>query len=242
MPPLRRLLVAPGHEVAPGGGAREAVVDGRAHVVDLVGPGKPARALDGLEPDAAHLRLHLAMAVGPHAAARAVAQRLRALHRAREPGRVEDALAAHVATEDRLLDRGLDECDRLHHAGTALRLRWIRSFARRAAADASEAYPSAPTLSAYSCVTGAPPTITITSSRIPAFSSALMFALNIGIVVVRKAEKPTMSGLCSCTISTNVSGATLTPRSWTVKPAPSSMMLTRFLPMSWTSPLTVPIT
>ena len=31
----------------------------------------------------------------------------------------------------------------------------------------------------------------------PAFSSALMFALNIGIVVVRNAEKPTMSGLCS---------------------------------------------
>ena len=40
-----------------------------------------------------------------------------------------------------------------------------------------------------------------------------MFALNIGIVVVRKAEKPTMSGWCSSTFATNVSGATLTPRS-----------------------------
>ena len=69
-----------------------------------------------------------------------------------------------------------------------------------------------------------------------------MLALNIGIVVVRKAEKPTMSGSCFTTSSTNRSGATLTPRSWTVKPAPSSMMLTRFLPMSCTSPLTVPIT
>ena len=84
--------------------------------------------------------------------------------------------------------------------------------------------------------------MTITSSRMPAFSSALMFALNIGIVVVRKAENPTMSGLCSTIASMNFSGATLTPRSWTVKPAPSSMMLTRFLPMSWTSPLTVPMT
>ena len=68
-----------------------------------------------------------------------------------------------------------------------------------------------------------------------------MLALNIGIVVVRNAEKPTMSGWCSSIASTNFSGGTCTPRSITSKPAPSSMMLTRFLPMSWTSPLTVPI-
>jgi hypothetical protein len=68
-----------------------------------------------------------------------------------------------------------------------------------------------------------------------------MLALNIGIVVVRKAENPTMSGLCSLIADTNFSGATWTPRSITSKPAPSSMMLTRFLPMSCTSPLTVPI-
>ena len=68
-----------------------------------------------------------------------------------------------------------------------------------------------------------------------------MFALNIGMVVVRKAENPTMSGLCSSICSMNFSGATFTPRSITWKPAPSSMMLQRFLPMSWTSPLTVPI-
>ncbi|MEA2320716.1 MAG: hypothetical protein QOD81_566, partial [Solirubrobacteraceae bacterium] len=37
-------------------------------------------------------------------------------------------------------------------------------------------YPSAPTASAYYWVTGAPPTMTITSSRMPAFSSALKFA------------------------------------------------------------------
>jgi hypothetical protein len=68
-----------------------------------------------------------------------------------------------------------------------------------------------------------------------------MFALNIGIVVVRNAEKPTTSGWTRSISSTNFSGATLTPRSTTVKPAPSSMMLQRFLPMSWTSPLTVPM-
>src|SRR5207253_2877181 len=144
----------------------------RPQVVDLVRPGQPARPLDRLEPHAAHLGLHLAVPVGPHPAARTVAKRLRALHRTDQAGRVEDALAAHVAAEDRLLHRRLDQRDRLHHAGTAARLRWIRSFASRTAAEASAAYPSAPTLSAYSCVTGAPPTITITSSRIPAFSSA----------------------------------------------------------------------
>ena len=68
-----------------------------------------------------------------------------------------------------------------------------------------------------------------------------MFTLNIGIVVVRNAEKPTTSGLCSLIASMNVSGAICTPRSMTSKPAPSSMMSTRFLPMSCTSPLTVPI-
>ena len=68
-----------------------------------------------------------------------------------------------------------------------------------------------------------------------------MLALNIGIVVVRNAEKPTTSGECSLICSTKRSGGTLTPRSMTSKPAPSSMMLQRFLPMSCTSPLTVPI-
>ena len=38
-----------------------------------------------------------------------------------------------------------------------------------------------------------------------------MFALNIGIVVVRNAEKPTMSGWCS-SIARRLSGATFTPR------------------------------
>src|ERR1700737_2362527 len=59
-----------------------------------------------------------------------------------------------------------------------------------------------------------------------------MLTLNIGIVVVRKAEKPTICGLLVRTASTNFSGGQLTPRSTTSKPAPSSMMMTRFFPMS----------
>src|SRR5215472_8008143 len=128
------------------------------------------------------------------------------------------------------------------HADATARRRWRSSLARTTAADASAAYPSAPTTLAYSWVTGAPPTMTMTRSRMPAFSSALMFALNIGIVVVKNAEKPTMSGSCSRMASRNFSGATCTPRSITSKPAPSNMMFTRFLPMSCTSPLTVPMT
>jgi hypothetical protein len=68
-----------------------------------------------------------------------------------------------------------------------------------------------------------------------------MFALNIGIVVVKNAENPTMSGECSSIAATNFSGATCTPRSITSNPAPSNMMFTKFFPMSCTSPLTVPI-
>src|SRR5205823_3084541 len=100
IPALRRLLVAARVQVDPRRGSLEAVVDGRADVVDLVRPREAARALDGLDPDAAHLGLHLAVPVGADAAAGAVAERLGAFHRAGEAGRVQDALAAHVAAED----------------------------------------------------------------------------------------------------------------------------------------------
>ena len=45
-----------------------------------------------------------------------------------------------------------------------------------------------------------------------------MFALNIGIVVVRNAENPTMSGWCSRTASTNLSGRDLHPEIDDVEP------------------------
>ena len=51
--------------------------------------------------------LHLAMAVGAHAAAGTVAQLLRAVHRAGHAGRAQHALAAHLAVEQQALDRAL---------------------------------------------------------------------------------------------------------------------------------------
>ena len=80
------------------------------------------------------------MAVGTHAAARPVAELFRAVHRAREAGRVQHALAAHLAAEDRLLERGLDDGEGSHYAGTAAaRFFAISSLARRTALDASAA-------------------------------------------------------------------------------------------------------
>src|SRR5438093_1440300 len=140
MPALRRLLVALRHVVAPRRRAPEAVVDGRPEVVDLLRPRQLLRALDCFQPDAAHLRLDLAAAVRPDTAARAVPQRLGAVHRARQPGRVEDALAAHLAAEDRPLDSFLDQSQDAHHAtAAASRARAIRSLASRTAVEASAA-------------------------------------------------------------------------------------------------------
>ena len=63
-----------------------------------------------------------------------------------------------------------------------------------------------------------------------------------GIVVVSSADMPRMSGLCCSSAAMNLSASVLMPRSKTSKPAPSSIIPTRFLPMSWMSPLTVPMT
>src|SRR3954447_22870524 len=63
-PPRRGRLVAAGHEVAPRRRALQAVVDGRAQVVDVRAPhGELLGAVVGLHPHAPHLRLHLAVAV-----------------------------------------------------------------------------------------------------------------------------------------------------------------------------------
>src|SRR3954471_25000056 len=86
MPPLRRPAVALGEEVDPRGGDLEAVVDGRAKVVDLVRPRWVRCAFHGLDPDAAHLGLDLAVAVGADAAAGAVAEGVGAGHGAGHAG------------------------------------------------------------------------------------------------------------------------------------------------------------
>src|SRR5215210_1816463 len=115
LPAGRRALVAAGDRIAPGRRPVQAVVDGRAQLVDVRAPDRQALgALVGLEPHAPHLRLDLAGPVGAHAAARAVAQRLRARHWARHAGVVQDALAAHLAVPDRPLDRVLDGLEQGH--------------------------------------------------------------------------------------------------------------------------------
>ena len=63
-----------------------------------------------------------------------------------------------------------------------------------------------------------------------------------GIVVVSSADIPRMSGLCSSSAARYLLTSVLIPRSTTSKPAPSIIIATKFLPMSWMSPLTVPIT
>src|SRR5919112_4663733 len=122
LPAGRRVLVAPGERVAPRRRPVQAVVDGRAQAMDVRAPhGQALGALVGLEPHAAHLGLDLAGAVGPHAAARTVAQRLRARHRARHAGVVQHALPAHPAVPDGPLDRVLDGLEQAHAATRARR-------------------------------------------------------------------------------------------------------------------------
>ena len=76
---------------------------------DPVALAHPARAFPGLHPDTAHLRLDLAMPVGAHPAAGAVAHLLGTVHRAGHAGRAEHALAAHLAVEQQALDVALDQ-------------------------------------------------------------------------------------------------------------------------------------
>src|SRR5262245_1623074 len=136
-PSGRGLLVPAAQEVAPRRRALEAVVDRRAQVVDVVAPDRePVGARVGLHPDAPHLGLDLAVAVRAHAAARAVAQRLGARHRAGEAGVVQDALPAHPAVPDRALDRVLEGLEQAH-AGTRARRSSMSALAFFTAEDAS---------------------------------------------------------------------------------------------------------
>src|SRR5581483_4567713 len=73
-------------------------------------------AVPALHPDAFHLRLHLAMAVGTNAAAGTVAQGLRTVHRAGHAGRGEGALPAHLAIEQQALGALLQDLERLLQA------------------------------------------------------------------------------------------------------------------------------
>ena len=97
-------------------------------------------------------------------------------------------------------------------------------------------------LSHNSWFNGAPPTLIFTLSRIPASWAAFTTSAMTGMVVVSRAEQPMMPALCSIAAWTKAWGSTSTPRSTTSMPLPSTIIFTRFLPMSCRSPLTVPST
>ena len=63
-----------------------------------------------------------------------------------------------------------------------------------------------------------------------------------GRVVVNNAEMATISAFFSFAAKMNFSAATSIPRSSTLNPAPSSIMMTMFFPISCKSPFTVPTT
>src|SRR5256885_866725 len=83
-----------------------------------------------------------------------------------------------------------------------------RAFALTTARVESLAYPSAPISSANAWLTGAPPIITFTRWRSPALTSASIVRFIAGMVVVIRAEIPTMFAPCSVTAFTKASGAT----------------------------------
>ena len=106
----------------------------------------------------------------------------------------------------------------------------------------SIAYPSAPISVAYSCELAAPPISTLTLFFNPAFSGAFMIGGIAVIVVVSNADVANMSALFSLAASTNFYVWTSIPMSITLKPLLDSIIPTRFLPISWMSPSTVPKT
>ena len=79
-------------------------------------------------------------------------------------------------------------------------------------------------------------------SFVPLSSNAFIVVSIAGIVVVSKADKQTISAPISSAFSTNFSSETSTPKSTISIPAPSIIILTKFLPISCKSPFTVPIT
>src|SRR5436190_6390397 len=110
----RHVLIAMRQEVLPRRRAAEPPVDRPVDVLHVLAPdGHLARPLPRLDPDARSVGIDLAVPVLEHAAARTVPEVLRTPHRTGHPRRVQDALPAHAAVEDRLLAGALDQQQRL---------------------------------------------------------------------------------------------------------------------------------
>jgi len=73
---------------------------------------QPLSAFPGLDPDARHFGIDLAISVCADATARPVSQTLGAVHRARHARRGQHALTAHAAIEQSALGYAFDGCHR----------------------------------------------------------------------------------------------------------------------------------
>ncbi len=89
---------------------------------------------------------------------------------------------------------------------------------------------------------GPPPIMTTTSSLSPESFNISITTFILSIVVVIKVDIPTNVAFVSFTLFMNSIGGTSLPRSCTSKPQVSSIILNKFLPMSWVSPSTTPTT
>src|SRR6185437_9970697 len=147
--------------------------------------------------------------------------------------------------EDALNQAVIEEVKLRSHGAFSVATHVLRSMRLRARATeltASLAYPSAPISAAQARVTGAPPTMTLTWDRNPTLSNASITVFWLRMVVVSKAETPTMSAWTSRALAAKVSPATSTPRSNTRNPFAESKVPTKAFPISWISPLVVPST
>jgi hypothetical protein len=109
LPTPWRNLVAAVDEVDPGGGALQLPIDRFLEVVDVIlEQGHPLRALPGFDPNASLIRVHLTIAIRADTTAWSVAKIFRATHWAAEAGRVQNALATHLAIPDGFFERLLD--------------------------------------------------------------------------------------------------------------------------------------
>ena len=89
------------------------LIDCELHLLHGCNPARDAlRALEGLHPDALHVRFDFTVAVVADAAAGTVAQSLGAVHGARHSRGTEDALTAHAAIEQQTFDGLFDACNR----------------------------------------------------------------------------------------------------------------------------------
>lgn len=95
---------------------------------------------------------------------------------------------------------------------------------------------SAPISSAKPSVVGGPPIVTMQLSRYPFSPIILTAAAILSMVGVMRVLRQTTSAPSSFAVPAIVSGGTSLPRSCTMRPPAVSIVLTMFLPMSWTSP------